>query len=162
MAIRSIDNSFAREVMGAQLWNGLSDAELEQVRAAWSDCGVLVLRRQSLSEQEIVEVSAIFGTPQVVRRTDWVSPEHPEVILVSNLKDQNNQQIGMPGSNDVECHTDRSYVANPSTSAMLYAVEIPNDGGSSTWWTNMRVGYDELSDDFKAESADKRAVLSNP
>ena len=43
---------------------------------------------------------------------------------------------------------------------MLYAVEIPNDGGGSTWWTNMRVGYDELPDDLKAESADKRAVLS--
>lgn len=119
MEIRSIDNSFARDVMGAQLWNGLSDAELEQVRAAWSDCGVLVFRRQSLSEQEIAELSAIFGTPQMVHRTDRVSPERPEVILVSNLKDQNNQQIGMPGSNDVEWHTDQSYVANPSTGAML-------------------------------------------
>jgi taurine dioxygenase len=43
---------------------------------------------------------------------------------------------------------------------MLYAVEIPNDGGGSTWWTNMRVGYDELSESLKQQCAGKRAVLS--
>lgn len=160
MEIRSIDGSFAREVVGVGLWNGLSANDLEQIRTAWADCGVLVFRRQALSEQEIVEVSAIFGKPQVVHRTDWISPEHPEVILVSNLKDQDNKQIGMPGSNDVEWHTDQSYVADPATGAMLYAVEIPNDGGGSTWWTNMRVGYDALPDELKVECANKRAILS--
>jgi alpha-ketoglutarate-dependent taurine dioxygenase len=160
MEIRSIDNSFAREVVGANLWDGLAEDELARIRAAWAECGVLVFRRQSLSEREIVEVSAMFGVPQVVHRTDWVSPEHPEVILVSNLKDQDNKQIGMPGSNDVDWHTDQSYVANPATGAMLYAVEIPNDGGGSTWWTNMRTGFDQLPDDLKKESAGRRAVLT--
>ena len=160
MEIKPIDGSFAREVTGVSLWNGLPADQLEQIRNAWTECGVLVFRRQSLSENEIVEVSAMFGKPQVVHRTDWVSPEHPEVILISNLKDQDNKQIGMPGSNDVEWHTDQSYVANPSTGAMLYAVEIPNDGGGSTWWTNMRVGYDELPAELKAACNGKRAVLS--
>lgn len=160
MEIRPIDGSFAREVVGVSLWDGLSDAQLKEIRAAWAECGTLVFRRQSLSEKEIVNVSAMFGVPQVVHRTDWVSPEHPEVILVSNLKDQSNKQIGMPGSNDVEWHTDQSYVANPSTGAMLYSVEVPNDGGGSTWWTNMRVGYESLPEDLKAEVAGKRAVLT--
>jgi putative 2-oxoglutarate oxygenase len=160
MEIRPIDGSFAREVVGVGLWNGLSADQLEEIRNAWTECGVLVFRRQALSEKEIVEVSAMFGKPQVVHRTDWVSPEHPEVILVSNLKDQDNKQIGMPGSNDVEWHTDQSYVANPATGAMLYAVEIPNDGGGSTWWTNMRVGYEELPGELREACAGKRAVLS--
>lgn len=160
MEIKPIDGSFAREVVGVGLWNGLSEAQIGEIRAAWAECGVIVFRRQSLSEEEIVKVSAMFGVPQVVHRTDWVSPEHPEVILVSNLKDQSNKQIGMPGSNDVEWHTDQSYVANPSTGAMLYSVEIPNDGGGSTWWTNMRAGYESLPEDLKAEVAGKRAVLT--
>ncbi len=160
MEIRPIDGTFAREVVDVKLWDGLSDAQLEEIRSAWADCGVLVFRRQALSEKEIVDVTAMFGRPHVVHRTDWVSPEHPEVILVSNLKDQDNKQIGMPGSNDVDWHTDQSYVANPATGAMLYAVEIPNDGGGSTWWTNMRVGFDELSDELRAEATGKRAVLS--
>ena len=160
MEIKSIDGSFAREVAGVALWKGLSASELAQVRAAWAESGVLVFRRQSLSEQELVDVSAMFGAPKTVHRTDWVSPEHPEVILISNLKDQDNKQIGMPGSNDVEWHTDQSYVAEPSTGAMLYAVEIPNDGGGSTWWTNTRVGYEELPNDLKEQCDEKRAILS--
>ena len=160
MEIRPIDGTFAREVTGVQLWNGLSADQLEQVRNAWTEAGILVFRRQSLSEKEIVEVTAMFGTPQVVHRTDWISPEYPEVILISNLKDQDNKQIGMPGSNDVDWHTDQSYVVNPATGAMLYSVEIPNDGGGSTWWTNMRIGYDELPADLKAECVGKRAIMS--
>jgi alpha-ketoglutarate-dependent taurine dioxygenase len=160
MEIVSIDGSFAREVRGVRLWEGLGPAQLEEIRAVWRECGVLVFRRQALSESELVEVSAIFGKPQLVHRTDWVSPEHPEVILVSNLKDQDGKQVGMPGSNDVEWHTDQSYVANPATGAMLYAVEIPNDGGGSTWWTNMRTGYEELPQDLRQQAEGKRAVLS--
>ena len=160
MEIRPIDGTFAREVVGVSLWQGVAADELEQIRNAWTESGVLVFRRQSLSEQEIVDVTAMFGQPQLVHRTDWVSPEHPEVILISNLKDQANKQIGMPGSNDVEWHTDQSYVVNPSTGAMLYSVEIPNDGGGSTWWTNMRIGYDELPAELKAQIAGKRAILS--
>ena len=160
MEINSIDGTFAREVTGVQLWKGLPPEQLEQIRDAWTEAGILVFRRQALSEQEIVDVSAMFGTPQVVHRVDWVSPEHPEVILISNLKDQSNKQIGMPGSNDVEWHTDQSYVVNPSTGAMLYSVEIPNDGGGSTWWTNMRIGYDELPADLKAQCEGKRAIMS--
>ena len=160
MEIKPIDGTFAREVTGVSLWNGVPADQLEQIRNAWTESGVLVFRRQALSEKEIVEVTAMFGKPHLVHRTDWVSPEHPEVILISNMKDQDDKQIGMPGTNDVEWHTDQSYVANPATGAMLYGVEIPNDGGGSTWWTNMRIGYDELPADLKGQVTGKRAILS--
>lgn len=160
MDIRPIDGSFALEVTGVQLWNGLQPDELRRVREAWIDSGVLVFRRQSLSEGELVAVTRLFGEPHVVHRTDWISPEHPEVILISNLKDQAGKQIGMPGSNDLEWHTDQSYVADPASGAMLYAVEIPNDGGGQTWWTNMRRGYDELPAELRALCDGRRAILS--
>lgn len=160
MDIQPIEGTFAREVTGVSLWKGLQPDELERARQAWIDSGVLVFRRQSLSESELVAVTRMFGQPHVVHRTDWISPEHPEVILVSNLKDQAGKQIGMPGSNDLEWHTDQSYVANPATGAMLYAVEIPNDGGGQTWWTNMRLAYAELSPGMRAQCEGRRAILS--
>ena len=160
MDIRPIDDSPAREVVGISLWNRLTADELEQIRQAWTDSGILVFRRQCLSEAELVEATAQLGRPHVVHRTDWISPEHPEVILVSNLKDAEGRQIGMPGSNDVEWHTDQSYVKDPATGAMLYAVEIPNDGGGSTWWTNMRIAWDELPEDMKTLCEGRRAILS--
>ena len=80
--IRPINgHAFAREVIGAQLWCDFAPTDLEQIKAAWAEAGVVVFRRQALSEQELVNFSRCFGTPQVVHRRDWISPEHPEVIF---------------------------------------------------------------------------------
>ncbi len=159
-AIRpAADNPFAREVMGAQLWRDLSSAELECIQSAWAEAGVLVFRRQALSEAELVAFSARFGTPEVIHRTDWLSPEHPEVAFLSNLRDHGGKPIGRTGTGDLEWHTDQSYVLHPATGAVLYGVEIPNDGGGSTWWANMRMAYDALPPGIKSAIEGKRAIF---
>jgi len=101
--IQPIDgHAFAREVIGAQLWRGFEPAELERIRGAWAEAGVIVFRRQALSEQELVNFSRCFGTPQIVHRRDWISPEHPEVIFISNLYDREGNNIGLAGTGDLE------------------------------------------------------------
>jgi alpha-ketoglutarate-dependent taurine dioxygenase len=159
LEIRPVGSSFAQEVVGAQLWRGLTASELDQLRTVWADCGVLIFRRQSLSEEELVAFSAGFGVPETVLRKEWVSAEHPEIILVSNMKDVNNRPIGMPGSGDVDWHTDQSYVLEPATGAALYAVEIPKDGGS-TYWANLRLAYDALPRRLKEAVEGRRAIFS--
>ncbi len=75
--IRPIDGHvFAREVIGAQLWRDFEPADLERIRVAWAEAGVVVFRRQALSEQELVNFSRRLGIPQIVHRRDWISPEH--------------------------------------------------------------------------------------
>jgi len=158
--IQPIDShAFAREVIGAQLWRGFKLADLEQIRGAWAEAGVIVFRRQALSEQELVNFSCCFGTPQIVHRRDWISPEHPEVIFISNLHDREGNNIGLAGTGDLEWHTDQSYILSPTTGSVLYGVEIPNDGGGSTWWANLRLAYAALPADLKATIEGKRAVF---
>lgn len=156
---RNIGESWVKEVIGVRLWEGIPEDDLEQIRAEWAKTGVLVFRRQSLSEQEFVQASAIFGHPETVVRKDWASPIAPEVILVSNLKDQDNNQIGMPGTGDVEWHTDQSYVLDPATGAALYGVDIPTDGGA-TWWADCQAAYSAMPDEMKKRIAGKRAIFS--
>jgi len=152
-------HAFAREVIGAQLWRGLEPVDLERIRAAWAEAGVIVFRRQALSEQELVNFSGCFGTPQIVHRRDWISPEHPEVILISNLHDRDGNPIGLAGTGELGWHTDQSYILRPTTGSVLYGVEIPNDGGGSTWWANLRLAYAALPADLKATIEGKRAVF---
>ncbi len=156
---RSIGGSWVQEVRGVHLWEGIGPEDLARVRAEWAKTGVLVFRRQSLSEQELVEASAIFGAPEMVVRKDWASPIRPEIILISNLKDQANNQIGMPGTGDVEWHTDQSYVLDPATGAALYGVDIPTEGGG-TWWANLQEAYAALPEKLKERIAGKRAIFS--
>ena len=158
--IRPMGSSqFAREVIGAHLWNELGPADVESIHMAWADSGILIFRRQALSEAELAGFSSRFGRPEIIHRTDWLSREHPEVAFLSNLRDSDGNTIGRTGTDDLEWHTDQSYVMNPATGAVLYGVEIPNDGGGSTWWANMRLAYEALPAALKKAIEGKRAIF---
>ena len=50
-----LDNNFAFEVQGLDIWSGLDDAHVRTLDDAWANQGVLVFHRQSLSEEELDE-----------------------------------------------------------------------------------------------------------
>lgn len=160
MRIQPADGSaFAKEVIDAQVWRDLSPQQFDELYAAWAEAGILVIRRQALSEAELVAFSARFGKPEIIHRADWLSPEHPEIAFLSNLRDNDGNTIGRTGTDDLEWHTDQSYVRNPATGAILYGVEIPNDGGGSTWWANMRLAYAGLPLEIKKAIEGRRAIF---
>ena len=141
--IEPIGGSFAAEVQGLELWRGLDDATTDALRQAWGRHGVLVFRRQALSEDEMLAFFSRFGEPEIIVRTDWQSKNRPEAINISNMKDLNGNAIGGLGAGELDWHTDQSYVTEPATGALLYMVEMPTDGGK-TYWANLRLAYDGL------------------
>lgn len=145
--IEPISGSFACEVHGLALWQPLDDATVSQLAEAWSGQGVLLFRRQSLSEAELVAFSRRFGDPDVIVRTDWQAAT-PEVLQISNMKDSTGRSIGGLGAGELGWHTDQSYVADPATGSVLYMVEMPRDGGR-TYWANLQLAYDSLSQKTK-------------
>ncbi len=146
--IEPIGGSFAVEVQGLDLWRRLDDATTDALRRAWGTHGVLVFRRQSLSEDEMLAFFSRFGEPEVIVRTDWQSKNRPEAINISNMKDLDGNAIGGLGAGELDWHTDQSYVTDPATGALLYMVEMPRDGGK-TYWANLRLAYDGLEDATK-------------
>ena len=46
-------------------------------------------------------------------------------------------------------HTDDSYVRVPPAGSMLYALEVPMNGGGDTSFNNQYLAYEELPDDLK-------------
>ena len=84
---RQLHATLAREVVGLRLWEHLNDATVSELRALYAKYGVLVFRRQALSETELVAFCALFGQVECTVRNDWASPITPEVTVVSNLKD---------------------------------------------------------------------------
>ena len=95
-----IDGKFAFEVIGLELWRDLDDATVAELAQAWSSQGVLVFRRQALSEQELVAFSRRFGDLDVIVRTDWQA-EQPEVTQISNMKDYFGKSIGGLGAREL-------------------------------------------------------------
>lgn len=141
--IAPIDGGFVFEVRGVALWEPLDAATVERLSDAWSTRGVLVFRRQALSEEELVRFSRYFGEPDVIVRSDWQSTNRPEVVQISNMKDYHGRSIGGLGAGELGWHSDQSYVADPATGSVLYMVEMPRDG-ANTYWANLQLAYDAL------------------
>jgi taurine dioxygenase len=156
---RPLDNSFAREVVGLRLWEPLDDQTIEQLRNLWAHHPVLVFRRQALSEREVATFSAVFGPLERVVRTEWASPVVPEVGLISNLKDGQARPIGGLGDGEIQWHSDQSYMMNPATGAMLYAVELPPDGGTTSW-VDLAAAYSRSPEELRGKIENKFAVFS--
>jgi taurine dioxygenase len=156
---RPLDASFAREILGLPLWQPLDDGTVDQLRGLWAHHPVLVFRRQALSERELAQFSALFGPLERVVRTEWASPAVPEVGLISNLKDGKSQPIGGLGDGEIQWHSDQSYMMEPATGAMLYALELPPDGGTTSW-VDLSAAYRGLPDPLKRSVEGRRAVFS--
>jgi len=156
---RPLDDGFAHEVVGLPLWEPLEDITVDRLRELWARHPVLVIRRQALSERELAEFSALFGPLERVVRTEWASPVVPEVGLISNLKDGQAQPIGGLGDGELQWHSDQSYMMNPATGAALYGVELPSEGGTTSW-VDLAAAYAELPDRLKRLVEGRHGVFS--
>ena len=156
---RELENNVACEVVGLRLWEPQDDQTIDELRALWADHPVLVFRRQALSEDELAEFSARFGPLERTVRTDWASPVRPEVSLISNLKDAQAKPIGGLGDGEIQWHSDQSYMLNPATGAMLYALELPSEGGATSW-VDLCAAYAGLPERLKRAVEGQRAIFS--
>ena len=58
---RQLHPTLAREVVGLSLWQTLDDATVAELRDLYAQYGVLVFRRQALSEAEFAAFCTLFG-----------------------------------------------------------------------------------------------------
>jgi len=153
-----LEQSVACEVVGLRLWEPVGDQTMDELRTLWARNPVLVFRRQALSEHEFADFAALFGPLERTVRTDWASPVRPEVGVISNLKDGQGKPIGGLGDGEIQWHSDQSYMLNPATGAMLYALELPPEGGA-TAWVDLSAAYAGLPDRLKRAVEGRRAVF---
>ena len=155
---RALHPTLAVEVVGLRLWEPLSDATAAALRDLYSRYGVIVFRRQALSERELANFCALLGPLERTVRGDWASAAVPEVTVLSNLKDGLGRNIGGLGDGELQWHSDQSYMEKPATGAALYALELPPDGGE-TFWVDLRAAYAKLPRPLRAQISGKRGIF---
>ena len=136
------------EIMGAEIENvdlsaPLPDAVFAQIGRAFLDHKLLVFRGQALSSGQIQAFAERFGPIEVhtVRRPDGSVLDG--VHAVTNL-DADGKPSQKPHINaNYFWHSDKSHYAAPALLSMLYAVELPPDGGE-TEFANMAMAYADL------------------
>src|SRR5712671_4138480 len=146
-------SALGAEVRGVDLKH-LDDAAFAGLMQAWHDHSVLLLRGQSLSDQDLIAFSRRLGD------LDWAPVQEngrrfveglPEIYIVSNVK-VNGEPIGSLGDGEAVWHTDMSYLDMPPKASMLYSLEIPTSGGNTSF-CSMYAIYDALPGKLKERIA---------
>jgi len=124
---------------------------LAEVTDALARHHVVFLRDQRLTPEEQLEVTARFGP---VLRVPFIEPMagHPDVIAV--LKEADERNISTFGGT---WHSDFSFLPEPPSLTLLFAVEVP-DAGGDTLWASQTAAYAALSAGMKRLVDPLRAV----
>jgi taurine dioxygenase len=152
--IHAFDAPLGAEVVGLDLSRPLSAEDFARIHRAHLDHHVLVFRDQRITPDQQVEFSRRFGPLQIHVLQQFGLPGHPEVLIVSNIK-ENGKPIGL-GDAGHFWHSDLSYKDKPSLGSMLHAQELPAEGGD-TLFANMHAAYDALPTDLRDAVAELKA-----
>jgi taurine dioxygenase len=157
LAVTPLTPKVGAEISGADLGR-LGDAEFAEIERAWHRHSALLFRGQRLSDDDLLRFSRRFGEldpPPVNEQGRNSPPGYPDVYVVSNVLDETGRPIGALGAGEAVWHTDMSYLEVPPIASMLYALEVPPQGGD-TWICGMQAAWELLPETLKAEVMGRR------
>ncbi|MEP2830158.1 TauD/TfdA family dioxygenase [Parvibaculum sp.] len=149
--IRKVTPGCGAEVLGVDLANP-SNSDMETIRAAYRDYGVIFFRDQTLTPEEHIAFARRWGEIDI-NKFFPANGEYPEIAEVRKEKEQ---KVNIGGG----WHTDHSYDAAPAMGSILVARELPETGGD-TLFADMYKAYEGLSDGLKKTLEGLKAVHSN-
>jgi taurine dioxygenase len=158
--IRNLDAPFGAEVHGIDLARPLPLSDLRAIKDAWRTRLVVVARGQRLSDPQLLAFSRQFGEldpPGPNPYGDPFNKEFPEINVISNVI-ENGKPIGNLGAGEAVWHADMTYVDVPPKAAVLYALEVPRNGGGNTYFADMFAAYHALPTALKQGIEGKLAV----
>jgi len=130
---------FGREVLGLEDPAALTVDERRQLVEEFDRAGLLVARGLDPTPREHVELTRVFGEPDIHPMESIRMDGVPEIIelevdLTAHIDD------GDAGDSDgdsviaeIAWHADLTYVAEPSRGALLRALDVPPIGGDTLW-----------------------------
>lgn len=150
------------EIARIDLFREMDDETFADIRKAFYEYSVIVFRNQKITEGQHIDFSRRFGEPEVHVLSQYLHPEHPEILIVSNIV-ENGRNIGIYDAGRY-WHSDLSYRPRPSLGSLLYAMEVPHDDKGEplgdTMFASVTAAYDALPEDVKQRVAGLKAVNS--
>ncbi|NBR28633.1 MAG: TauD/TfdA family dioxygenase, partial [Betaproteobacteria bacterium] len=109
-----------------------------------------------------IEFSRRFGDLEIHVLKQFLHPQHPEILLISNIV-ENGKNIGIVDAGRY-WHSDLCYKPVPSMGSTLYSIEVPRDESGKilgdTLFASVACSYDALPDKLKQRVAGLKALNS--
>lgn len=162
MRFEPLHESFGARVFDFDCRN-CGDAGLAlTLKKALSDWQVLLFRGQDLTDAEFVAFCRLFGELEILPEPEKRHPAHPEIFDLSNVRPDGSltpnddpQAVFLRGTS--RWHTDSSFRRVPCLATILYALDVPPEGGD-TEFANMIAAFESL-DPTELEALSRRAAV---
>lgn len=157
ISARPLHPRFVAEVAGVETGRAMPPETVQAIGEAIDRYAVLVLRDQDLDDSRQLAFAGRFGEIEAPRSAKaGVSRRlRPEISDISNL-DENSCRRAADDPRRFDqlgnrlWHTDGSFRRVPAALSMLYAHQVPGEGGE-TEFADLRAAYDALPEKTKTE-----------
>jgi taurine dioxygenase len=155
LATRPLSPALGLEILGIDLSQPVTPVLASQLEAAWHDGLIVLLRDQKLSMEAQVRFAECFGPPAKIH-TPGHRAGHDAVMLITNVR-ENGKLIGALPDGEMHFHTDQCHQERPAKASMLYAIEIPIQGGN-TLFANAYLAYETLPAEVQRRIEGRKAI----
>lgn len=160
MRITPNNTGLGARVDGIDLAAPLADADFRTLLRALGEHGVLCFPGQDLDAPALSRFGGRFGELEVNVANMFHAPGHPEVMILSNRRDEAGKPLGL-GDAGQGWHTDMSYAKEIALANVLHAREVPLRDGrplGDTQFRNMHAAYEALPGEVKQRLEGRHAI----
>jgi taurine dioxygenase len=139
----------------------IDDKTFHEIEQAFHDNIVVFFRGQKLTSERHIDFSRRLGELEIHIVGKYLLSGHPEILLVSNIKNEAGEHIGLADAG-FTWHSDTSYRRTPSRCSLLYAKEVPHDDTGAmlgdTVFANCIAAYEALPSAMKRRLKGLKAI----
>lgn len=159
LEITPINAPLGAIVTGLDARNPLAPEAILQLKQALRDYHILIFKNQNLNDEQFLNFAFNFGSlfvpPDDIPVLASQPGITPVIIPVSNVDG------GYTGTGELAFHSDHKWTPYPSSGSLLYALEVPSEGGDTSW-LNLISAYETLDEFTKRRIADLQLITYNP
>jgi len=153
------DACLGADVEGIDI-TAMDDTAFQFLAEALDTYHVIRLRGQKVSDPDLISFASKFGDLDPPGPSPYgrpIHPTHPELNVITNLKDEGGIPLGNLANAEAVWHADITCRAKPPKASALYAIEVPPEGGD-TYFADMFAAYDALDDAIKQRIEGLKAI----
>src|SRR5262249_25201727 len=140
--VRPLSPALGAEILGVDLRDPIDDSLKQKFLDAWHQHLIILVRNQTLDEEAQVRFAETFGPPAKVTSGPPSGANPPNVMQPPTTRG-GAKPLGALPDGEMHFHPAQCHQPIPAKATMLYAIEIPSEGGD-TLFANAYPAYETL------------------